>query len=106
MNNIIKIIFIPSCWIRIGHTCKDWDFWLRNALKDPQFEYLSKYTVKLNGKEIWIANYPYGYGSEPCSDALPKRSTVFLLKKYVDRWLINNGYSQKTNIPQFSEKLR
>lgn len=84
-TNLILNIYVfvnPRFWINVGDFDKEWDRMVREELKDPHFEYASKHTVKLNGRKIWISNYPYGFGCDYSGihyNILPSRKTRFLL---------------------------
>ena len=58
----VRAFFSSGCWIRNRRTCRKWDNKLRELLKNPVFTDYNTYTVKINGVEIWVENYPYCYG--------------------------------------------
>lgn len=75
----LRILFTPSCWIRNHPTSLEWDEWLSKALEDPEISELGNHDCLINGKGVWISNYPYCYGGPRRVWVLPKRSTVFRL---------------------------
>lgn len=83
IKTVLRILMTPKCWARNYLTHKKWDKALREQLLNPVFTEISEHSVKLNGVEIWVANYPYAYGSQYSSRTrekyLPSRATVFLL---------------------------
>jgi hypothetical protein len=86
MKTLISWVFNilqPSCWVRNHPACKYWDAELNAQLDNPTFTDFGKHTVKLNGSLIWVANYPYAYGTarHSAEDALPFRSTVRRLRR-------------------------
>lgn len=91
MNYFFKILLTPSCWIRNYPTSRVLSDKINKALDAgllPTVDagYLGRsYTVKLDGLELWIENYPYAYGSVyPYGRTLPDRATVFRLAEAVD----------------------
>lgn len=86
-NIILNIVVVinPVFWIQVGSQSKEWDKRLRNELENPSFSDVGKYTCKLNGRRIWISNYPYGYGNDHprfgSPQPLPARKTRILLRK-------------------------
>ena len=79
--SIIFNILQPSCWMRNHSYCKYWDAEINKQLDNPVFTEFSKHTVKLNGTNIWVANYPYSYGNAmDNSESLPSRQTVRRLR--------------------------
>lgn len=78
---LFRILITPGCWMRSRPTNKVLDAWMIQALKKPEFSKLSEYSVFLNGKKIWIKNYPYAFGNlyDYGNWGLPSRSTVFSL---------------------------
>jgi len=75
----IRLLSNPNCWIRNGLTNRKWDRKLSKELDNPTFIRVDKWTVKLNGVEIWVRNYPYEYGYDYIgkNKGLPSRATVF-----------------------------
>lgn len=87
LANIIVRILLPSFWIQNYKTNWHWDCVLLNKINSPETIYgiPDKYTVVINGKLIWISNYPYAYGSaHHVSDDLPSPITRILLKRKIN----------------------
>lgn len=85
LKYLLKILYTPNIWIRMGTCSRQWDAVLNSALNTGALERVDKYTCMIGGIEVWIANYPYSYGSK--NDGyfhLPFRSTVFRLKEAID----------------------
>lgn len=84
-------LLLPIHWLRNSGTNKHWDTFVLKQLENPSFEPLSNSNclVSLNGAPIWVANYPYAYGSPIGSTGganLPSRITVMKLKEAVDKY--------------------
>lgn len=83
MNNFFRIITTPRCWLRNCRTDQIWDATLNSLLDNHDVKIINRHYVKIGGVSVWVANYPYAYGS--CNsdyfdrDVLPKRGTVFRL---------------------------
>ena len=82
MNNLyyfIKVLLTPTCWLRNSPTSRHWDASVLENLKSPEWSDLQKHTVKLNGKTIWISNYPYASCTDhrAIREFMPSRITVF-----------------------------
>ena len=89
--SLLRILTTPSCWTRIRATNKVLDAWMIEALKNPEFSQLTAHSVFLNGKHIWITNYPYCYGYLYSHQdlGLPSRTTVFKLFDAISNYLVN-----------------
>lgn len=85
---LIRVLLSPSCWIRNKGIDPYLDKWLRLQLINPQFNDDSGvYTIKLNGKRLWIGNYPYDcYHIVNKEDGLPTRRTVLLMKAAIAKY--------------------
>lgn len=105
MLELIKsylIYFNPKYWITSKHYDKELDCWLKNAIKHYNFEYVDEYFVKIDGKYLWIANYPYSvfyygglvereigklklqyatYKTEFSKSGIPSRRTIYIAAK-------------------------
>ena len=88
LMKLLRVIFTQYCWIQVDQYSPEYDRWIRSSLKNPVFKYSSAYYIFLNGKKIWIKNYPYGYGT--IHSGRPSRRTMFRLKDAVDNYLLNN----------------
>jgi len=77
---LLKVFVTPMCWIRTSGTNRIWDRAIRHELKNPKFTNYDRYTVELNGKQIWVANYPYASFTDyaTSSKGMPSRRTVFM----------------------------
>lgn len=86
-----SFIFRPTYWVRNYRCSEEWDKELNSMLDKPVFEYTGSHTIKLNGKMVWISNYPYAYGSpyEWGVEVLPRRETVIRLKDTLDKFYFN-----------------
>ena len=57
---------------------EEWDAALNRALDKHKVEFVSRYTARIGGMTLWVANYPYASGRPYGSielDILPRRST-------------------------------
>lgn len=77
----LMIFVTPDCWLR-NYSYSDYaDLFINSSLDAGHvLKIKSRYSAELNGKELWIGNYPYAYGSIGLFDGLPSRRTVFRLK--------------------------
>jgi hypothetical protein len=76
IKNIIFTLISPKYWLMLKTYNKHCDEWCITALKSPKIEIISEHRAKLNGKEIWISNYPYGF--EFCgTNVRPSRLMVY-----------------------------
>jgi hypothetical protein len=87
---LFRILTTPSCWIRVNPINKALDAWVIEALKKPEFSEITLYTIVLNGKKLWVENYPYCYGHLHSHQkyGLPSRSTVFALFDAISAYLV------------------
>lgn len=81
---LFALLWFPA-WIVIGKIDKDYDKWLRSKIKQKvKVEPINKYTVKFDNHEMWICNYPYGFGHiYRFDDYVPRRRTRHMLMKYL-----------------------
>jgi hypothetical protein len=59
-----------------------WDRELNQLLDDYKLKDIDTHTAVLNGVQVWIANYPYDYGTSGFSGR-PSRRTIYRLRKRV-----------------------
>ena len=79
---------------------KEWDAAILRNLKDPHFEITNAWDttsnmwITLNGKDIWVSNYPYASCRLRASDGegMPQKTTVLkffdVLNDHKDRGLV------------------
>lgn len=93
--SLFRILTTPRCWLRNHLTNKVLDEWMIEALKEPKFSNYGSFTIDLNGKTIWIENYPYGCGEVygKAHLGLPSRSTVFKLFDAISNYRTNKNES-------------
>jgi len=95
---LLRIIFTPTCWLQNDPYSSEYDKSLRSALRNPKFSSEGNYTIVLNGKEIWISNYPYAYGMPHSlkyrsSGYRPSRRTIFWLRDAVIEYQLHGNKS-------------
>lgn len=73
---------LPQYWVQSDPTCKLWDAKL-NKLLDEHELLIDGCRGKLGNMEVWLENYPYGYGSfhPPSGTNLPTVKTRLRLRK-------------------------
>jgi hypothetical protein len=92
LDNILKVLTTPRCWIRNDPTSKAWDKELNKLLDTNNIilgsyrgESDSYYTLLVGDVEVWVSNFPYAYGSKHraglAEAKLPSRATVFRLRE-------------------------
>lgn len=54
--------FKPRYWMQLYPTCRNWDALLNEAL-DHGITSLGPHTADIGGVKVWVANWPYAYGS-------------------------------------------
>lgn len=74
----------PLNWIQVGHTNWDYDAALNKALDNCGISSVGRFTCEVNGRDIWIGNYPYSYGNIHGSNALPSMKTRRKLSRMID----------------------
>lgn len=77
----------PRFWLRNEPYSAAWDAALNAMLDDPKIETRGSHTLLLNGKDIWVRNYPYSYGHpyEWAHEVMPSRATVIRLHKTIEQ---------------------
>jgi hypothetical protein len=94
-KHLLTIYFIinPRWWVMNDSYIEEWDRELNHLLDNYKLKDIGRHTAVLNGVEVWIANYPYAYGT-PCSkssmsylynhtNARPSRWTIYRLRQRV-----------------------
>lgn len=78
---------LPLYWFQNSATCPLWDKALNEALGRYPVENVTGYSCSVGPLKVWIANWPYAYGSDQngsSEELLPKVATRKRLKKAVD----------------------
>jgi len=96
---LLRVLFTPHCWLQNQGYSSVYDKSLREALRNPVFSEFGDYTIKLNGVEIWIENYPYSYGMPKSrtgistfkSNYRSSRRTIFWLHDAIKDFEINGN---------------
>jgi hypothetical protein len=87
MKYWIKVLLTPSCWIRNYPYSKEYDDICLKQLENPVFTNVGEHYAQLNGKLVWINNYPYAafhLERGRLAYKLPSRRTVFKLKEALE----------------------
>ncbi len=74
----------PAYWIRNNRTTKAWDKSLWDAIARGDISYVGQYEAVVDGKLVWIENYPYASGCSSCRASIPEscsRATAIYLHK-------------------------
>ena len=87
---MLKVLLTPSIWLRNSPTNLGWSYRL-NTLMDnkTKVKLLSSCTAEFeDGTSVWVANYPYAYGSNAKNDGyLPTRKTALRLAEYISLYV-------------------
>lgn len=82
----LKFIFKPRFWIRNFYTNETLSWFINDSLdKGLKIKFKSTCTCELNGKILWVANYPYAFGTIEGVEGMPDRLTVERLYKEVQK---------------------
>ena len=89
ISDFFFILVRPHYWLSIESTCYKWDARVNYLLDNYTPTSISSHVIVINNINIWIANYPYAYGSHwgGPSDVIPRPKTRVRLKKVVDKYL-------------------
>lgn len=82
IKTLLRILFTPDCWIRNEATDKKVDKLINKLLNEHEIEYNGSCVGSIAGIKIWLANYPYAFGSLYDYEkiyGLPSRKTCFKL---------------------------
>lgn len=84
----LKALINPKHWLRNYKTHKAWDEWLWGSLQNHEIKVLDKYYAEINGKKVWICNYPYASGQYDGSNYYScSRATNILLFEKIQKKL-------------------
>lgn len=83
--------FIPGFWSQNATTSLEWDKALNAALDEHGVTYADRHHARIGGFYVWVANWPYAYGSLDGCDALPKVATRKRLRKAILTHKINSA---------------
>ena len=98
----LQFIFRPDYWVMTESFNREWDEKL-NLLMDkfpPVFGPINDlngkiHTVSFGGVEVWVENYPYGYGTPHSLKGMrPSRVTILRLHKLINAEKITRQLSQ------------
>lgn len=100
LGDIIGVILDPRFWMRIRPVSHAYDAWLNRILDqvdagEIEARVLYNYTMRIGSHEIWVSNFPYGYGSTwslvGIGDVIPKRKTTLRLRELEERVRYGNA---------------
>lgn len=58
-------ILRPNYWIQNYPTCDKYSDEIENLIDSgAEVEVIDRFTAKIDGRKLWIENYPYAYGRE------------------------------------------
>lgn len=63
LSDFLYRLIRPNFWIQNYRTDYLYDDLLNKMLDKYDIEIVDTFTVKIEGIEIWVSNYPYAYGS-------------------------------------------
>ena len=73
----------PGFWLMNYPYSRALDSFISKSLDDGhEPQRVNKYYVKLAGKDIWVQNWPYAYGT--IRDARPSRATICRLRDAIE----------------------
>lgn len=84
LYDFIWVLFHPSFWLVQDAYNEGWDKALNEAIDNKAI--VTKQgdcRVVLEGLEIWVANYPYAYGTNTVAGIRPSRRTINKLANYI-----------------------
>ena len=88
----IKYLFKPEFWRMEYPYSRKWDIMLNEMLdKEDNIKIISECTARVGGIDVWICNYPYGYGIPRILDVRPSRATIERLQEEIIRTSIKEG---------------
>ena len=79
MPDLLYRLSRPWHWFRNHPTSAAWDAFVLQAIADGKVRRVSEYVADVNGRSVWVGNYPYGYGNPYPGEVMPRASTVDLL---------------------------
>ncbi len=85
--DFFKFMFSPSFWIRNYSTNKILDESLSRGIDESGVHIIDRHYCKIGETVVWIANYPYAYGTVKGVGGMPSRSTVNKLREAVTKEL-------------------
>ena len=75
----------PNFWVSVGPSCPKVDRIINKMIDHDVFVACGRYyAVTVDKHEVWVSNYPYGFGEIGNTKRLPYRRTRARLKKYLD----------------------
>lgn len=94
IKNFLLVMVNPDFWIKVRKVDSEWDKVLNRLMENGYEPYnISNYTCEIAGQEIWISNYPYGYGNpyggiegnrrDRDNERIPYALTRYRLKRYL-----------------------
>ena len=62
MGDLIWRIFRPAYWLMQQKYSEAWDRFILQAIADGKITRTSTHTADVNGKCVWVSNFPYAFG--------------------------------------------
>src|SRR5699024_2881316 len=88
----IKYLFKPKFWRMEYPYSRQGDIKLNEMLdKENNVRVINKFRAVVGGIKVWIANYPYAYGTPDLFEIRPSRATIERLQEEVIRAVIEEG---------------
>lgn len=96
----IGVLFDPRFWLRVQRVSHEWSDELDRAMDrgDP-ITSCGRFYCKVGQIEVWIENWPYGYGNLFVSGLngvlpLPRRKTALRLRRYINDKLVGQAIAK------------
>jgi len=86
MEDWIRVLVTPSCWVQNYSYSRVWDMKLQKLLDNHKFVPVrgGSHINKLGEQEVWTANHPYA-SMRPYSPDIPIRPSRITMLKAHDR---------------------
>lgn len=98
MKNLLYLLPRPNFWLSNYPVCREWDRVLNRLIDNFEVKVINEYYADIGGVEVWIRNYPYGYGAPEDLKCLPLRATR---KRLYDRI----GHTKDDRCKKFSLRI-
>jgi len=80
MKAFLFVLFHPRFWLMNDSYEKAFDTWLLHSLETSSFSDITSFRATINGRRLWIANYPYAAFSY-LDSMRPSRYTIYKAHK-------------------------
>lgn len=79
--SVLRVLTTPACWLQNNDYCPEWDEELNRLMRTERFTDVTRYTARIGGHLVWVANHPYASFTMREHEVRPSRATILRAKR-------------------------